>query len=149
MARRSYGTGSLLQRTDSKGAVNWYGQWRQGGALIKRKIGPKRLSGSRDGLNQRQAQAQLARIIPEHKAPATGDRIDIPELSRRYLRAPAKGGKPRKPSTVENVESEVGCHLAPFFAGRSVEQINADDVADLISALENKGLAPKSIRNVI
>ena len=80
---------------------------------------------------------------------ARGDRPTIPEVSRRYLRAPARSGKPRKPSTIENIESEVRCHLAPFFADRPIDRIDADDIADLISTLETKGLSPKTIRNVI
>lgn len=35
VAKRSYGTGSLFTRHG-----NWYGQWRAGGQLVKRKLGP-------------------------------------------------------------------------------------------------------------
>ena len=41
------------------------------------------------------------------------------------------------------------CHLAPFFGDRPVDRIDADDIADLISALRPRGSAPKTIRNVI
>jgi hypothetical protein len=37
MAKRSYGTGSLFVRVDAAGGESWYGQWRVGDALIKRK----------------------------------------------------------------------------------------------------------------
>jgi hypothetical protein len=37
----------------------------------------------------------------------------------------------------------------PFFGARPFDRIDAGDVADLISALGAKGLAPKTIRNVI
>jgi integrase len=70
-------------------------------------------------------------------------------VSRRYLLAPARGGKPRKPSTVENVQSETRTHLVPFFGERPFDGIDADDVADLIALLAGKGLVPKTIRNVI
>jgi integrase len=109
------------------------------------------MPGGHDGLTRTQAEERLRREIGQTSAVAQtrGDRPTIPDVSARYLRAPAKGGKPRKPSTVENVESEVRCHLAPFFGDRPVDRIDADDVADLISVLEVKGLAPKTIRNVV
>lgn len=42
MAKRSYGTGSLFVRVDAAGREAWYGQWRSGDALVKRKLGEKR-----------------------------------------------------------------------------------------------------------
>src|SRR4051794_25506905 len=58
MARRSYGTGSLFTYRGS-----WYGQWRSDGRLVKRKIGPKRPPGTREGLTQAQAEKELRRQI--------------------------------------------------------------------------------------
>jgi len=46
-SRRSYGTGALFEKTDSAGRVSYYGQWRHDGVQIKRKIGSKRVEGSR------------------------------------------------------------------------------------------------------
>jgi integrase len=120
------------------------------GRKVKR-VWPRRVPGGHDGLTRTMAEQRLRDQIGQTTivARARGDRPTIPEVSARYLRAPAKGGKPRKPSTVENLESEVRCHLAPFFADRPVDRIDADDVADLIATLEAKGLSPKTIRNVI
>src|SRR5262249_15333813 len=80
---------------------------------------------------------------------ARGEQLTVAEVSRRYLLAPARGGKPRKPSTVENVESETRTHLVPFFGERPFGGVDAGDVADLVAALRSKGVSPKSIRNVI
>ena len=57
--RRSYGTGSLFVRADAAGREAWYGQWRVDGRLVKRKVGPKRSPGSRDGLTKAQAEKEL------------------------------------------------------------------------------------------
>jgi integrase len=146
--RRDYGSGSLNPKTLTSGRTVWLAQFYVAGRKVKR-IWPRRLPGGRDGLTRRQAEDRLRQEIGKAGTVARtrGDRPTIEEVSRRYLLAPAKAGKPRKPSTVENVECEVRCHLAPFFADRPVDQIDADDVADLIAVLAGKGLAPKTIRN--
>jgi hypothetical protein len=36
MARRSYGSGSLIARADGNGAETWYGLWRTGSRRVKR-----------------------------------------------------------------------------------------------------------------
>src|SRR5205085_6890225 len=48
-ARRSYGAGQLYTRRDGNGRETWYGRWYVAGRRIKRKIGPKRVPGSREG----------------------------------------------------------------------------------------------------
>ena len=55
-ARRQYGAGSIITH---RGA--WYGQWRVGGRLVKRKLGAKRQPGSRDGLTRNRPRAACAR----------------------------------------------------------------------------------------
>ena len=59
--RRSYGTGQLFVHTDTAGRESWYGRWYIGPKRIKRRIGPKREPGSRDGLTRAQAEAELRR----------------------------------------------------------------------------------------
>jgi integrase len=76
-----------------------------------------------------------------------GERLDVAEVARRYLIHAERQG--RKPSTRQNIESEVRVHLAPFFRGRSLDAIRPEDVYDLVTVLEAGGLSPKSIRNVI
>ena len=76
-----------------------------------------------------------------------GDRLTVQEAARLYLAIAKRKG--RKPSTCANIESEVRVHLAPFFAGKTLDGIEKKDVLDLMSALEAKGLSPKSIKNII
>jgi integrase len=148
--RRAYGSGSLHPKTLDTGRAVWIASIHVGEERIKR-TWPRRIPGGRDGLTRKQAENRLREEIGKTRAGARARREDmtVAEVSEHYLRAPAKGGKPRKPSTVENVRSELRCHLAPFFADRPLDRIGADDVADLIAVLEGKGLAPKSIRNAI
>jgi hypothetical protein len=58
-----------------------------GGRQVKRRVGPMRVEGSRNGLTRSQAEAELRRLIAETK-PArivAGDALTMAELGRRYL----------------------------------------------------------------
>lgn len=146
--RRSYGTGSLYERTDSNGLVSWYGQWHANGRRVKRRIGVKRAEGSRSGLTRAQAEARLRELIAETPTSGpTGERLTVEEVARRYAVHASRRG--RKPSTLQNIESEVRVHLVPFFRSRSMDAIRPADVLDFVAVLEGKGLAPKSIRNIV
>lgn len=149
MARRPHGSGSLYVRRDSAGREAWYGHWRSNGRQVKRKIGPKRAAGSRDGFTRSQAEAELRRRIAEVevKPRATGEVLTVAELAARYVVKARRGG--RKPSTLEKVESVSRVHLEPFFGERALGSIASPDVLDLVSTLEGKGLAPKTIRDTI
>lgn len=158
MARRSYGTGSLYVRTDSAGRETWYGHWRAHGRQIKRRIGPKRSEGVRDGLTQRQAEAELRRLIAETPSSVTaGERLSVSDAAARYTRHLRAAG--RKPSTLAAVDGHLKHWILPFFTGRSLDAVTPDDVVDLVSLMQagdrpgglrrTKPLSPKTIRNAI
>lgn len=150
MTRRSYGTGHLYVRTDSGGTESWYGQWRDGGRRVKRRIGLRRPPGGRQGLTRRQAEAELRRLMADAtfvSRPAPGELLTVKELGVRYLWDLERRG--RKPSTIIAVRSAIHVHLAPFFAGRSAQSVTPKDVQNLLAKLEASGLAGKSIRNYI
>jgi integrase len=144
--RRSYGTGALFERPDSAGRVMWYGKWRHGGTQVKRRIGPKRAEGSRDGLTRSAAEAELRRLIGEVKpvVPAS-EALSVGEVGRRYLTHLERAG--RKLSTRLAVESALRVHLEPFFGDRALGSVTHEDVIDLMSLMESKGIAAKTIRN--
>lgn len=146
--RRSYGTASLFVRRDRNGTEVWYGRWRANGRQLNRVIGPKRPRGSRRGLTQAQAEAELRRLISATQVkPRSGERLAVEEVTARYLvHAERKG---RKPSTRDDIASIERRHLRPFFGERSLDAIEPEDVLDLIATLEGKGLAPKTVRNVV
>ena len=135
--RRGYGSGSLTVKTDAVGTESWYGLWYSGGKRVKRRLGAKRSRGSHDGLTRPQAEARLRELIGETTVQATGERLTIAEVARRYLFAAER--MRRKPSTLENIESEVRVHLAPFFGDRSLDRITPEDVADLIASSRAPG----------
>lgn len=146
--KRSYGSGSLYTVTDAAGVEHWYGKWRSNGRQVKRKVGLKRVGGSRHGLTRGQAEAKLRRMMLETEVAArAGEGMTVSEVSDSYIQQAKRRG--RKRSTVENVESVVRVHLEPFFGDRMMHTIVPKDVMDLMSVLEDKGLGPKSIRLII
>jgi integrase len=147
MARRPHGTGSLYVRKDAAGRETWYAHWRQNGQQVKRKIGLKRGAGSREGLTRSQAEAELRQKIREvNPKPRVGEVLTVAEVSTLYIARAKRRG--RKRSTLEDLESDTRVHLKPFFGTKSLDSIKRRDVNDFVSTLEEKGLAPKTIRDI-
>src|SRR5215218_7610080 len=111
-ARRSYGTGSLHERSGS-----WYGRWWANGRRVQRKLGPVRAPGTRDGLTRAQAERELRRRIEgDAPAPTVVARLTVEQSGERLIRHLASLG--RKRSTIEGYDSYLRVHLAPFFGQR-------------------------------
>jgi integrase len=156
--RRSYGTGSLYVRTDRHGRDTWYGYWRTSSREVRRRVGLRRIAGSRDGLTRSQAEAELRRLIGEVKPkPRAGELLTVEQAGERYLQYLQARG--RKPSTIAAVRGHLTHWHTPFFAEQSLDAITTEDVADLIVLMHDgkrpsgitrsKKLSPASIRKVI
>ena len=145
--RRSYGTGSLFEKSDSRGRVSYYGQWRHNNVQVKKKIGPKRLAGTAEGFTKPQAEKELQKLMAEVRpAPrAPVHVLTIGEVGERYLTHLEKM-KGRKLSTRTAVESTLRIHLEPYFGERGIATVTREDVEDLRTLLESK-VGPKSVRN--
>jgi integrase len=135
MARRSYGTGGLYERSDATGRIVWYGKWRHDGQQVKRRIGPKRTEGSRDGLTRVQAEAEMRRLRAEVRPVRTpGNALTITELAERYTKHLERQG--RKRATLVALESIVRVWLEPFFGDRDLRRVRAEDVSQLVTMME-------------
>lgn len=147
--RRPYGSGRLLIRTNAKGEEVYYGSWYVAGHRIKRRIGLKRRRGDRSGgLTETQADEKLRRMIYETEVrQVADDRMTIHDLGGLYIENAKRRG--RKKGTLIGIESDVRVHLHPFFRNRPVDAIEADDVIALMGALERRGLAPKTVRDIL
>jgi integrase len=145
--RRSYGTGSLRARRDSRGEETWYAQVRVGERFIKRALGPKRAHGSREGLTKAQAEARLRVLIDERRAaPPVVERMTVADAGERRIDH-LEHVMQRKPTTIQDYRIMLRRHLGPFFADRPLERISSDDVVAYIAAKSEAGLAPKTIGN--
>jgi integrase len=133
--RRSYGTGTLIEREDSAGRLTYYGKWRSNGRQLKRRIGPKRAPGARDGFTRAQAEKKLRDLMAETPATRpTAERLTLAEVAPRYLRhLQAKG---RKWSTLVAAESCLRVWLLPVLGDRALAAIRGEDVEDLMTQME-------------
>jgi integrase len=144
--RRPRGTGHLKLRRDAAGRATYYGKFHVHGRQVMRKLGPARQPGSSVGLTKAQAESALRRAIEaERAAPPVAERLEVGEAGRRYLLHLETLG--RKRSTLMDYESSLRIHLAPFFAGRSLDRIDVQLVEAFIQTKLLEGRAPKSVLN--
>lgn len=103
-------------RRDRNGVETWYGRWMADGVQVKRKIGPRRAVGSREGLTRAQAEAELRRlraeVVPARRV--IGDALTMEALGLAYVERMRGNG--RKHSAIVGVESVLATWLVPYFA---------------------------------
>ena len=145
MARRSYGSGSVSVRTDAAGIESWYGTWYVDGHKINRKLGAKRLRGSREGLTAAQAERELRRRIDSER-PVVRSRLTVEAATERYLDH-LENVLERKPTTIGDYRSMKRKHLKPFFGERPLERVDPDEIRRYLRAKRRDGLATKTITN--
>jgi integrase len=138
--RRGYGTGSLKRVGGS-----WIGSWyTPGGTKIRRKVGPARTLGERDGLTVAQAETRFRKMREAERPRTTTERVTMVEAGEELRRRLEIRG--RKKSHRLTVESDLRNHIAPFFAGKELERIEPRDIERYI-AVKLGTLAPKTVRN--
>ena len=89
---------------------------------VKRRIGPKRVPATGEGLTRSQAECELCRLMGAVVvAQARRERMTIAEAGDLHVaNATARG---LKRSTVMSYESTIRVHLAPLFGSRSLERV--------------------------
>jgi integrase len=147
MAKRNYGTGHLYERSGC-----YYGRWRtHDGRHLNRRVGPIRAPGDSDGLTRSQAERQFRRMQEaEDLAPRPARDARVPTLNEagRSLRERLELRGLRK-SYRENCEYMQRVHIAPLLGDRKVSDLERGDIEALARALLERGLAPKSVRNIL
>src|SRR5947209_9352676 len=141
-AKRAYGSGSIFEYRSA-----WYGQWRVDGRLVKRKLGPVRTPGTRDGLTKTQAEARLRKMIEDVVAAPVVERLTLDQAGRQLIRHLESLG--RKKSTTEAYESFLRVHLVPYFRDRPLEKIGPEDVRAFMAKCRRDGRSVKSTLNYL
>ena len=142
MARRAYGTGTL--RVVGRSWIgSWYGP---DGRRVQRKVGNVRREGRADGFTKPQAERVLRRmreIDAPRSAPGT-ERLTMEQAGAEFCqRLELKG---RRKSHRLTVASDLRNHIAPFFAGKTLDRIRPEDIERYIAAKRGT-LAIKTVRN--
>ncbi|MFN8160582.1 MAG: site-specific integrase [Solirubrobacterales bacterium] len=112
---------------------------------MKRKLGPLRAAGSREGLTKSQAEAELRRLIREVRPVERRERVTIEEAGNAYI-AHVRDFLERKPSTVQDYRGILR-QIARFFGSRGVDQIRPADVTEHAAAKGAEGRSTKTIAN--
>jgi integrase len=141
MPRRNYGTGSLRQVGQS-----WIGSWYAlDGRRFKRRIGPVRTPGTRDGMTKAQAESEFARVREaEAIVAATARRVTMAEAGAELSKVLELRG--RKKSHRLTVAADLHNHIEPFFASKHLAQITPQDIERYV-VVKRKTLAIKTVRN--
>jgi len=143
-SRRAYGTGTLRIVGESW-LASWYGP---DGRRVQRKIGAVRSPGRADGLTKAQAERAVRRMreIDAPRAARSGEHVTMERAGQELCqRLELKG---RKKSHRLTVASDLRNHIAPFFAGKTIDRIRPEDIERYIAA-KRRTLAIKTIRNHI
>jgi len=146
-SKRKVGTGHLYEKHGSH-----YGRWRTlDGRLLNRKIGAIRTPGSREGLTDAQAEREFRKIQSEeeHRPRPVRD-ADTPtvDTAADSLRRKQKLEGARK-SYQEGCESMQRVHISPRLGSLPVTGVSRAHVEGVATAMLKKGLAPKTVRNVL
>ncbi len=147
MAKRSYGTGHIYEKSGA-----YYGRWRSAdGRWLNRRIGPVRTPSGADGLTRANAERQFRKMQEQEEVaprPVAGARSPSVEEMASSLRERLELRGVRK-SYREACEYMQRVHVRPLLGDCRATEVDRGDVEAFGRALLKRGLAPKSVRNII
>jgi integrase len=114
---------------------------------VRRKVGDVRTPGQQDGLTITQAERKFASMRhndPPRRRQAGDARVTMKEAGDELARTLVR--KNRKKSHRLTVASDLRTHIVPFFEGRPLEGIDADDIERYVD-VKTRTLAVKTVRN--
>jgi integrase len=147
VSKRGRGTGHLYEKWGS-----YYGRWHTlDGRFLNRRIGPVRTPGESDGLTRSQAEREFRRIqdAEERRPRPVRDAVvptvdEIVDSLRQKLRLSGA-----RPSYLEGCESMQRVHISPQFGNSPISDVTTAQIETLAGAMLKRGLAPKTVRNVM
>jgi integrase len=147
MAKRSYGTGHLYEKSGA-----YYGRWwTLDGRFLNRKVGAVRAPGESVGLTRSQAEREFRRMQDaEERAPRPVRGADTPTVDDvgDSLRQKLRLAGARR-SYLEGCESMQRVHVSPRLGDLPVTIMTVAHVESLAGAMLKQGRSPKTIRNVV
>jgi integrase len=126
---------------------SWIGSWYgPDGRRVQRNVGDVRTEGRADGLTKAKAEKMLRRLreVDAPRSAPGAERVTMEQAGTEFFqRLELKG---RRKSNRLTVASDLRNHIAPFFAGKTLDRIRPADVERYVAA-NRKTLAVKTIRN--
>jgi integrase len=146
--KRPYGTGQLYEKSGS-----FYGRWRTpDGRRLNRRIGSIRAPGDSDGITRAQAERMFRKVqadeATQSRAKAKRKRAVTVDFAANALRERLAIEGARL-SYRQNTESMQRIHVSPALGKRRIETVTRQDVERLARSMLARGLAPKTVRNVM
>lgn len=145
--RRPRGTGHVYEKHGA-----FYGRWRTNdGRLLNRKLGRVRSKGAVAGLTRTLAEKEFRRLQREEEhtpsRSAAEQSLTLLDASAAFRgRLKLQGART---SYLQNCESMERVHLAPILGERPLRQVRRAEVEWLAARMLSRGLAPKTVRNVM
>ncbi len=145
--KRPYGTGQIYEKSGA-----YYGRWRTAdGRRRNRRLGPKRATGSSQGLTRAMAERALRQLQESdlRAGPSSDDgrgRTVDEAVDALRDRIAVEGGRK---SYRQNCESMQRVHISPALGSRRVADVSTAEVEALARSMLRRGLAPKTVRNAI
>jgi hypothetical protein len=144
---RPHGAGRLYVKWGS-----YYARWRTpDGRYVNRRVGQVRRRGSVDGLTKAEAEAAVRRLIEaesNRRSPTIAERPrtldEVIDLLRDRLEVQGA-----RLSYRQNCESMQRIHVSPSLGGRRIQSVTHRDIERLARSMLARGLAPKTVRNVV
>jgi len=153
-----YGSGTLVRRAGPNGDT-WIAKWRDGGRQVQRGLGFVHCKKHPEGLTRAEAEVALGKLREQVAVARADERAAEAKRAVEEQRRPlavvgdaliaAKRAAGRKPSTIEAYSYWLRIHIIDFFGPTPVGEITREDVRGFATALERKGLAPKSRANAL
>jgi len=153
-----YGAGTLVSRAGPNGDT-WIAKWRDGGRQVQRGLGFVHCKKHPEGLTRAEAEVALGKLREQVAVARADERAAEAKRAVEEQRRPlavvgdaliaAKRAAGRKPSTIEAYSYWLRIHIIDFFGPTPVGEITREDVRGFATALERKGLAPKSRANAL
>jgi integrase len=144
---RTYGSGRLYVKSRA-----YYARWRApDGRYFNRRLGKVRARGESEGLTRKEAERAIRRLMElESVRPrlTTEERLrtvdDVADELRERLAIEGA-----RLSYRQNCESMQRIHVSPALGKRRIETVTRQDVERLSRSMLGRGLAPKTVRNVM
>lgn len=142
VARRSHGTGSLVERPEGSG--KWYFRYVTGRDPVTGRL--RRRAVTIAAKNKSAAQVKARKILSEAESVTTGTSVTVNQLLVEWMRFQYSRG--RSPTTLNGYQNTIDVHIKPALGDIKIETLTAHDLDSLYAKCSHDGKKPRTVRNI-